>query len=687
MKYSFFFIFFIVSLFIPKSNFAQINRCGTVEYIQEQIRLNPHLEAEINNANIIAKEWEILHANEGSRAIIRIPVVFHVMHSGQAIGTYPNISDAQLISQIDILNKDYRKLNSDTGLIPTIWKSIAADCEIEFCLATVTPTGAVTDGIDRINAGAGFTWTNDSRKASTTWNRNNYLNIWVVEFGGTYASSGTLGYTIVPGGPANSDGVVIDAKYIGTGGITTAPYNKGRTATHEVGHWLGINHVWGDDGTACSGSDGISDTPNQAGENYGCPSFPHTDACTGASPGVMYMNYMDYTDDACMYMFTAGQKARMISILNTTRASIKTSNACGASATITVSGTVIDATTTSPVANAKVLFRGVSETEVTTNASGVFTASIVAGTYDVYAGKWGYMTNQFITSASYTAATTGITIPITNGKYYDDFTLNYNWAATSTATGGNWIKAVPIEALNGAIVSQTGADVSNDFTDKCYVTGNGTVGGASGAADVDGGAVTLTSPTFDLTTFANPYIKCYLWFYNGGGTGAINDNVKIKLNNGSTTVDAKTVTFTGIENNWVYTFIHPQDFVTLTNNMKFIVEATDIGTGHLVEAGIDKFEIIDSFYQAINDPIDNSFLVFPNPTNNLVNIQVSSNTYKNQKIEIFNCLGENVYSHSFINLQNTEAIVINTEAWQSGVYIIKYKDDSNNMKTSRLIKY
>lgn len=688
MKQKIYSLVFLISLvFITTQSNAQVNRCSTVAFLREQILLNPALENQLATAKAEALSWENSHSNEGSRAVIRIPVVFHVMHSGQAVGTYPNISDAQLISQIDILNKDYRKLNSDTGLVPAVWKSIAADCEIEFCLASFTPTGATTNGIDRINAGAGYTWTNDTKKATTTWNRNNYLNIWVVEFGGTFAADGTLGYTIPPGGPASSDGVVIDAKYVGTGGTTTAPYNKGRTATHEIGHWLGLDHVWGDDGTSCSGSDGVTDTPNQAGENYGCPSFPHTDACTGSSPGVMYMNYMDYTDDACMYMYTAGQKAKMISVLNTSRASIKTSTACGVTPTITISGTVVDATSSSPVANASVIFIGTTETEVTTNASGVFTANVVAGTYDVYAGKWGYMTNQFIVGASYTAATSGITIPINKGKYYDDFTLNYNWTTTSTATAGNWLRTLPVEALNGSTISQTGADVTNDYTTKCFVTGNGAVGGSAGAADVDGGTVTLSSPSFDLTGFGNPYIKCYLWFYNGGGTGTINDHVKIKISNGTTTIDAKNVTYTGVENNWVYTLIHPQDFLTLSNNMKFIVEASDVTPAHTVEAALDKFEIVDSFSTSINDPIDNSFIIFPNPTTNIVNVQITNPTLNTQYIDILNYLGENVYSNSFVNSQNTQSISINTEAWQSGVYVVKYHDANNNLKTLRLIKY
>src|SRR5207253_634101 len=115
-----------------------------------------------------------------------------------------------------------------------------------------------------------------------------------------------------PGGPASTDGVVV--LYSSVGSIaspgTELHYNLGRSATHEIGHWLNLFHIWGDDNGSCNGSDQVSDTPNQGNNNFGCPSFPHTDNCASGN-GVMFMNYMDYTDDDCMNMFTAGQKDRM----------------------------------------------------------------------------------------------------------------------------------------------------------------------------------------------------------------------------------------------------------------------------------------------------------------------------------------------------------------------------------------
>jgi PKD repeat protein len=258
--------------------------------------------------------------------IYNIPVVFHVVYNTAA----ENIPDSRLVEQLNVLNKDFRKLNSDTSLVPTVWKPLAADCEINFCLATVDPNGNPTTGITRTSTAATSFSQNDAVKYTAqggrdAWNRDFYLNLWVCDLGG-----GLLGYAQFPGGAAATDGVVIDYAYTGVTGAA-APYNKGRTATHEVGHWLNLFHIWGDDGGACNGSDQVNDTPNQANSTGGCPSGVLTDNCATAAPGYMWMNYMDYTDDACMYMFTAGQRTRVQACMSGPRAALALSNRCSSS--------------------------------------------------------------------------------------------------------------------------------------------------------------------------------------------------------------------------------------------------------------------------------------------------------------------------------------------------------------------
>jgi hypothetical protein len=234
-----------------------------------------------------------------------------------------NISDAQIRSQIDVLNRDYRKRNGDITKIPGVFAPLAADTLIEFALADKDPSGNPTTGITRKNTTATSFSDDDKVKHASSggadaWPSDKYLNIWVCPLGG-----GLLGYAQFPGGPAATDGVVILHSAFGTTGTATAPFNLGRSATHEVGHWLNLRHIWGDDGGGCNGDDFITDTPNQADHNFGKPAFPHV-TCSNGPNGDMFMNYMDYTDDDSMFMFTAGQMQRMQACLDGDRPHIGT---------------------------------------------------------------------------------------------------------------------------------------------------------------------------------------------------------------------------------------------------------------------------------------------------------------------------------------------------------------------------
>ncbi|MGL6042480.1 MAG: zinc metalloprotease [Sandaracinobacteroides sp.] len=225
------------------------------------------------------------------------------------------------------MNEDFRKKNADISAVPAAFAGLAADARITFALATTDPAGNPTEGITRTStAVAGFS-SNDAVKAAATggadpWPSDQYLNIWVCKLSG-----GLLGYAQFPGGPAATDGVVVTHTGFGTEGTAAAPFNKGRTATHEVGHWLNLRHIWGDDGDGCGGSDFVGDTPNQGGPNTGMPGFPTVTCSTGPN-GDMFMNYMDYTDDAGMFMFSTGQVARMQACLDGPRSSIGTSVPC-----------------------------------------------------------------------------------------------------------------------------------------------------------------------------------------------------------------------------------------------------------------------------------------------------------------------------------------------------------------------
>lgn len=291
--------------------------CGSNHYKDYQEKKYPELikrRALLEDEIKKNKEWRSSNRENGTVTII--PVVIHVLYSSAT----NNISEAQIQSQIDVLNQDFRKLNSNVGSILSEFQARATDSEIQFCLATKDPNGAATTGITRTATTTTSFPLNDDMKRSNTggvdaWDPDKYLNIWVVPD----LDDSVLGFAQFPGGQAWSDGVVIADQFFGNQGTSGGqPYGLGRTATHEVGHYLGLYHIWGD--SNC-GDDGISDTPTQESSSSGCPTSSTT--CDGNLDNVQ--NYMDYSNDDCMAMFTLGQAQRMWDVLNSSRSGLKSS--------------------------------------------------------------------------------------------------------------------------------------------------------------------------------------------------------------------------------------------------------------------------------------------------------------------------------------------------------------------------
>lgn len=300
-----------------------------------------------------------------------IPVVIHIIHGGQAIGTYPNLSVAQATSQVTVLNQDFAGTGLNVANYPatafTAYATAAglpaankdangrpkiSNFNISFCLATIDKNGntMAVPGIDRIDYNSISTPTsatyptknpaatnyntpttfqnfmNNYMKPATIWDPTKYLNIWVTDVN---ASAGLLGFatfpaasglTGIPGGTGTSttDGLWCWGRAFGNVGTLQSPYNRGRTAVHEIGHWLGLRHIWGD-GTCAT--DYCLDTPPASADNAGAPTYPlNANSCTSPSGtnntipnganGEMFMNFMDYTNDASMYMFTEDQRTR-----------------------------------------------------------------------------------------------------------------------------------------------------------------------------------------------------------------------------------------------------------------------------------------------------------------------------------------------------------------------------------------
>jgi hypothetical protein len=259
--------------------------------------------------------------NAAQRAtVINIPVVFHVVYNL----TEQNISDAQFQSQIDVLNEDFSYTNTDRTTAPSYFQGLAGNAQLHFVLAARDPNGNPTNGIIRSYTSV-TSFSSDgsvcyaSMGGQNAWPSSQYLNIWVCK------KSGAAGYSSYPwsGSPA-TDGIIVGYNYVGRVGTFTNNWNfqKGRTVTHEVGHWLGLIHIWGD---AACGDDLVGDTPSQSAASGSCPVYPRMSSCSPNSNGDMFMNYMDYTYDACRVMFSAAQVTRMNAYLDGTRASLQTS--------------------------------------------------------------------------------------------------------------------------------------------------------------------------------------------------------------------------------------------------------------------------------------------------------------------------------------------------------------------------
>ncbi len=270
-----------------------IKRCGTMNLLEKHLIKNTKLKSKMDT---IEKQCQAFIALSKSGKItdldtITIPIVVHVIYSK----TEENICNQQILSQVEVLNQDFSKTNKDIDQIPQEFKNSASDINIRFNLDSIIRVSST-----RTEWGTGDSMKFSSNGGSDGIDPTKHLNIWVCNIG-----NGILGYAQFPGDAIATDGIVISPQFFGTEGFISPPFDKGRTATHEVGHWLNLRHIWGDGN--CAVDDFVEDTPSSDGPNFGCPDYP-TIRCESNN---MTMNYMDYVDDNCMYMFTNGQKNRM----------------------------------------------------------------------------------------------------------------------------------------------------------------------------------------------------------------------------------------------------------------------------------------------------------------------------------------------------------------------------------------
>jgi hypothetical protein len=422
--------------------------CASHDAYQKQIKADPSFAQQQRDIEAYTQSYiqqggssQLANTLQRGASVYNIPVVVHVLYNTTA----QNISDAQVQSQIDILNKDFQLNNADTTKIPAVFKSLTADCKIQFCLAKRDPNGVATTGIVRKSTTTSSFSSNDGVKYSSSggdnaWNSSQYLNLWVCNLGG-----GLLGYAQFPGGAAATDGVVILYSAFGSTGTVSSPYNLGRTATHEVGHWLNLRHIWGD---ANCGDDLVFDTPKQQTSNYGCPTYPHT-TCSNGANGDMFMNYMDYVDDQCMQMFSIGQRDRIYAVLQSggARASLASSLGCTTPTTTTCS-------TPANLAAANITQTGATISWAAVTGATGYSLQYKLSTASAY-------TTVTSTSTSYTLTglTAGATYNYQVATTCSGATSAYSITASFTTTAATQTCSAPSN-ITAASITQTSATIS-----------------------------------------------------------------------------------------------------------------------------------------------------------------------------------------------------------------------------------
>jgi choice-of-anchor B domain-containing protein len=353
--------------------------------------------------------------------------------------------------------------------------------------------------------------------------------------------------------------------------------------------------------------------------------------------------------------------------------------------TVSITGTVSDAISSAPIAAANVTITDPSNTyNFTSNVTGNFSScNVVSGTnYSVYAGKWGYET-YCASGQTINTASSVLTYPLTPG-YYDDFTFNFGWNVSTSASTGAWERGVPLGTFNTGIAANPGLDVATDCSNQAYVTGNTGVTGSD--QDVDNGATTLTSPIFDLTSYTTPYLDYSRWFFNGGGTGAANDSLTIYVSNGLTSVLIETVlATTPLNSTWVPKSYKISDYIAPTATMKVIVRTADAAPGHILEAGFDKFMIIEGPAGINENNLNNSVSVYPNPFTDETSISYDSNNSlaAGASVLITDVTGKQVARYE---LKQRKGVVNMSPSLSNGVYFVRIVNGDEQTKPVKILK-
>lgn len=647
-------------------------RCASDEYeeylqsIDPKRKTNTEFEAWLAPLIDQYKTNQTLSSQSGG--IITIPVVVHVIHNGDLYGTNENISDEQVQSQITVMNQDFRKMSGTPGF------GAGVDTQVQFALAKVDVNGNPTNGINRVNL-CDASWStadiNSYVKPTTIWDPTQYMNMWSVNF-----SDGTLlGYAQFPdasglaglnasGGAANTDGVVAGYRFFGSSDLATgsfsAPYDKGRTMTHEVGHWIGLRHIWGDNATcpatnSSADKDYCADTPAANGPNFGC--VVGTNTCTATPLNDMIQNYMDYTDDTCMNIYTQNQKDRMVVIMNNAprRSSLKTStkdiaialfandaeviieNSCGA-----VEPTCANPNPPAPLKIISLYNRGTSNL-----TSATLSYNMNGGTAYTYnfAGNLAPNKYAYITLPN-TDVNGTLTVTVTNANGGTDQRSSNNVATKVFGTASSLAYA----NATSFTFNLTGDRWGTETTWTLKNQGGTTLysGGPYTDAAANGTQTLVSNQVWNL-----PANGCYYLTVNDSYGDGLFDGV----GQGFYTVTAGPTTVVNVP-----------DFVESGNTAGTLISRISYFTNNSA-LSTDNYSLLEDV------------VLYPNPTKDILNISIPSSLGNEISYQVYNNLGQVIK----VNNSNQSEFSISTNELASGVYFIKL-EVNNASKVLRFIK-
>jgi len=702
----------------------RINRCSVSDnesYLRQE---NPNYDQERKAAKKQIEDFIAKYPRgtnrSASTAPDTIPVVVHVVWNTAA----ENISDAQIQSQIDILNKDFGRMNADTVNTPIPFKPLSGSIPFRFHLARRDPNGFATTGIVRKNTATTSFGTNSAVKKNAqggddSWNTNLYLNIWVCDLGASL-----LGYGEFPTGTVTTTrGLVCHYLYFGLSGAANAPYDLGRTSTHEIGHCFDLFHIWGDDGTACTGSDGISDTPNQEGENYGCPTYPLIAAntalyflgpsCSHTAPGSMFMNYMDYSDDVCMNMFSAEQATHITAAINNFYAN--TVNSIGLTPVANVSVDAAASAITNP--NGSLCSPIVTPSLSLLNAGLSPLTSVIINYYIDNNSQLQYNWAGNLPSTGSTVITLpSLTLPLGSHTFtcftslpngvVDPNALNDStrttFATSSALPSSQSFDAIAFPPANYQVYNPDGLDAWGRSSTVKHA-GAGSMVFDNYTNDNTGAIDDFITPIFDLTSVTNPSLSFYLAYklYTDPSLAT----------NFSDTLEVLVSADCGL----TYTSVYKKFGIPLTTttptwaNSAFATvtasqwrkEIINLGSFATSSSAIFKFRNISQYenYLYIDDinlnattgfnslsSNDINLSVYPNPTNGKFNLTANNLPVGDRSIVISNLLGEVVYHQSLRSSGNLNE-EIDLTSLNSGLYLMKLITGDNQVVSKLTINH